>query len=152
MKIIIQTFLILVACESFAASKTYRPTADATVRRSSPNRNYGKESRVGADISARKYGYFRFNVDGITGKVRSAKIRFFVLNKTVDGPKLRLVDGDWQERKVTYKNRPAFTSRAIADSGALAKNRYVEYDVTDTVRSNGKYSHFRFQITVFFCS
>ena len=57
-----------------------------------------------------------------------------------DGPAVYLTNTSWSETAVTWNTRPARTSAATDDKGAIPVNTWVEYDVTPFVTGNGTYS------------
>ena len=65
--------------------------------------------------------YLRFQLHGITGPVRSAKLRLGVpTNGTVDGPGVHATSGDWSEsgRDLVHPARRTAPT-AAADAGAI---------------------------------
>ena len=46
----------------------------------------------------------------------------------------------WSETAINWNTRPARTSAATDDKGAIPVNTWVEYDVTPFVTGNGTYS------------
>ena len=120
---------------------TLSPEADARVQQSTPTTNYATSNlRTAGDASAAVESYLRFTVGGVTGSVRSAKLRLFNYNGTVDGPAVYTTGNSWSETTVNWNTRPARTSGPTDDKGALAVNTWVEYDVTSFVTGNGTYS------------
>jgi hypothetical protein len=83
--------------------------------------------------------YIRFTVTGVTGAVQSATLRLFVTNGSSNGPSLYTTDNSWSETGITWNNRPAPTSGAMADVGAVTANVWAEYNVTAQVTGNGTY-------------
>ena len=59
---------------------------------------------------------------------------------TADGPAVYTTGTSWSETAVTWNTRPAPTSAATDDKGAIPTNSWVEYDVTPFVTANGTYS------------
>jgi len=83
--------------------------------------------------------YIRFTVSGVTGAVQNATLRLFVTNGSPNGPSLYLTDNSWSETGITWNNRPAPISGAIADVGAVTANTWAEYNVTAQVTGDGTY-------------
>ena len=110
---------------------TISPEADARVQQSAPTTNYATSNlRTVGDASAAVESFLRFTVAGATGSVRSAKLRVFNYNGTVDGPAVYTTGNSWSETTVNWNTRPARTSGSTDDKGAIAVNTWVEYDVT----------------------
>ena len=83
----------------------------------------------------------RFTVTGApAGSVQSAKLRLYNYNGTADGPAVYTTGTSWSETAVNWNTRPARTSAASGDKGAIPVNTWVEYDVTAFVTGNGTYS------------
>jgi Calcineurin-like phosphoesterase len=125
------------------AATTFRPVADARVEEAAATSSYGTATRLGSDgdTSARIESILRFNVSGLAGTVRSAKLRLYVVSDpTVDGPAVYPTGSSWSETGVTWATRPAATGPAVADMGAGATGTWVELDVTPLVRGDGTVS------------
>lgn len=107
-----------------------------------PNKNFGKEvylSTVGGSSSAVE-SYLRFSVTGLQGTILSAKLRLYVYDGTVNGPAAYATSNNWAENSITWRNRPARTSAAYDDKGAVPDNSWVEFNITPLVQSNGTFS------------
>jgi hypothetical protein len=83
--------------------------------------------------------YLRFRVTGVSGFVQSAKLRLWVSSDTADGPAIHTTTSSWSETGITWSNRPARTSGATDDKGALATGTWVEYDVSSFVGGDGSH-------------
>jgi len=123
---------------------TLSPDADAKVQQSSPTTNYAT-ANLGADFStgtSNIESFLRFTVSGVSaGSVLSAKLRVHSTSDgTADGPAVYTTGTTWSETTVNWDNRPAATSAATDDKGAIPANTWVEYDVTPFVTGNGTYS------------
>lgn len=117
--------------------------ADSRVMEANPTTNYGTfgtvlyvEGGTDPDIDS----YLRFTVAGTSGTVSNAKLRLYVAEGTNNGPALYTTSNSWTETGITWNNRPAPTSGALDDKGALTTNTWVEYDVTSVVKGDGTYS------------
>jgi hypothetical protein len=117
-----------------------KPTADTMVRSDRPDKNYGDASYFGSDTSPEKYGYVRFDVQGISGQVVTATIRLLVKNRSRNAPKILLVEPNWQEYEVNFFNRPDFIGEPLDDLESTSSRSYVEYDVSQAVQENGVYN------------
>lgn len=131
-------FVFTVAGAS-AQAQTFPASADASVEKSYPSVNYGSASVLKADGSPVSEVFLRFNVSGVQGTIKSAKIRLHVVNKSSDGPGIYGC-GAFDELGLTYANRPARTTGKLASKASLALG-WTTYDVTSVVKGNGTF-HF----------
>ncbi len=106
---------------------------------SSPNLNDGFGSRLDVD-SPGEESYIRFTVSGAPVGIQSAKIRLFVSNGSSNGPSLFETAGSWTESGITWNNRPSPIGTAVGDIGAVARDTWVEYDVTGHISGDGTYN------------
>ena len=113
--------------------------ADARVLQASPDTNDGTLARLDVD-SPGEESYIRFTVTGVSGAVQSATLRLFVTNGSSNGPSLYATDNSWTETGITWNNRPAPTTGALADVGSVAADFWAEYDLTAHVTGDGTYS------------
>jgi hypothetical protein len=118
--------------------------ADTYATSASPSLNYGTKTALNIDMSSTadpsdKQAFFRFAVSG-TRKIVSAKLRLWVTDGSVVGPSILSTSADWGEGTLTWANRPTATGAALASNpAAVAKNVWLEYDVTAAVTANGTY-------------
>jgi hypothetical protein len=124
---------------------TFTPEADARVEEAHPSTNYGKAEKLRTDGGSDPdmESYLLFTVDGLSGSVKKAKLRLFVVEGTSDGPALYSTGTSWTEsgsRSITWRTRPGRTSGAADDKGRLGSGTWVEYDVTSLVHGNGTFS------------
>jgi chitodextrinase len=126
-----------------ATALTIAPEADARVEQLAPTTNYGT-SYLRANFSTsgdNVESYLRFTVTGASGTVQGAKLRVHSTgNGTVDGPAVYTSSTAWSETTVNWNTRPARTSAARDDKGAIPADTWVEYDVTPFVTGNGTFS------------
>jgi hypothetical protein len=123
---------------------TISPDADTRVEQSAATTN-DATSTLGADFSTSSSNiesFLRFTVTGApAGSVASAKLRLHSTSDgTADGPAVYTTGTNWSETTLNWNTRPAPTSAATDDKGAIAANSWVEYDVTPFVTGNGTYS------------
>jgi PKD repeat protein len=118
----------------------FQPTADAKVRSSRADRNYGLavDLRVKRDSSIYD-SYVQFDVTGIDGSVVSAVLRLYVTDGSSDGGTLYEVDDDWTETGLTWNNAPAIGGAPIGSLGAVSPG-WIELDVSAVVAGEGTYS------------
>ena len=120
---------------------TYNAEADALVKSVPPTGNDGAFDQLRTDGSPLEQSYLRFIVGGVAGKVTNAKLRLrSTENGTVDGPELRGTSNAWTEMGITWENKPAATTGAVADAGAIDPGQWIEWDVTNLISANGTYS------------
>lgn len=117
---------------------TMPAAGDARVIEANPTTNYATATRLDVDNPGEQ-SYIRFNVSGVTGTVTSAIIRLHVTNGSSNGPSIYLTSNSWEENTITWNNRLAPTSGAIANAGAIVSDNWVEYNVTAVVTGNGSY-------------
>jgi hypothetical protein len=125
-----------------ATTLTFSPEADARVHEASAATNYATSylrANGGTELDVETF--LRFTVSGVpaTG-MQGAKLRMYAYNGTADGPAVYRTSTSWSETGITWNTRPARTSSATDDKGAIPVNSWVEYDVTPFVTGNGTYS------------
>lgn len=120
----------------------FAPLADARVKEAYPNTNYGSIPylRVDGGGDPGVKSYLRFAVSGVSGPVKSAKLRLYAYTETVDGPAIYLTSNTWAEQTITWNNRPARIGHRVDDLGRIKASSWVDYDVTKLVQGNGTYS------------
>jgi chitodextrinase len=122
---------------------TFAPVADAYVKESSPNSNFGAATSLIGDGSPRWEVYVKFTVSNVSGIVTGAKLRLHAFNGTSDGPALYTTNSNWTETGtsgINWATRPVTTSGVLGDKSKVAAATWVEYDVTPVVIGNGTYS------------
>jgi hypothetical protein len=118
---------------------TLAAEADAEVQQNNPDTNYGTSTSLNVD-SPGEESYIRFSVSGVSGTVQSAILRLFVSNASSDGPGIYGTGNSWAETGITWNNRPAPTTGALANIGVAAPDTWVEYDLTGHITGDGIYS------------
>ena len=133
---------ISVAPPSSTTTVTAPASADSYVREAAPSSNLGTATTVNTDggTGTHEYGYFRFDVTGVSGSVTSAKLRAWVVNGSGNGPQIFATGNGWTELGLTWNNRPAPIGSPSDDKGSVASGAWLEYDVTPLVTGNGTYS------------
>jgi calcineurin-like phosphoesterase family protein len=120
---------------------TFPAGADARVLEATPTTNYATSYlRADGGTDPDVESYIRFTVTGLSGTVTSAKLRLYAFNPSNNGPAVYSTTNSWTETGINWSNRPARTSPATDDKGAVALNTWVEYDVKPFVTGNGTYS------------
>lgn len=90
--------------------------------------------------------YLRFTISGLAGSVQRATLRLHAVTATKDGPSVAGTSNGWSETAMTWLDRPAPTTVAVDDEGAIAIDSWAELDVTSLVSQNGTFS-FRLAMT-----
>jgi uncharacterized protein YjdB len=127
---------------------TFSPSADAKVVSSAPSTNYGKstklEQRVGSDT---RRGYLKFDVSGLSGIIKSAKMRVYCLKTFSGGDSAYLVSNNykgttdpWTESGLKWNNAPSLPGTYLSKVASVSAYTWVEFDVTAAVTGNGVYS------------
>jgi uncharacterized repeat protein (TIGR01451 family) len=120
---------------------TFAPEADARVQEDQPGVNFGAAFlRVDGGSDPDVESFLRFLVTGVSGPVQSARLRLWANTATLDGPAVYSTGDTWSETGISWSNRPAPTSGAIDDKGAIGVGTWVEYDVRPLLSANGTYN------------
>jgi parallel beta-helix repeat protein len=124
-----------------AAATTFTPVADAYVNEASPGTNYGSNATLRVDGSPIVNSYLRFNVQGLSGSVTSAKLRIYANSNQSSGFQVHDVTNDtWVESAITYSGPnagPAISPTAVATTGPVTAGVTYEFNVTSLVAGNG---------------
>ncbi|MCV0404469.1 MAG: DNRLRE domain-containing protein [Chloroflexi bacterium] len=125
-----------------SSSTTIVAEADGYVDEARSTTNYGSSTTLESDGDSgrRNEAFMRFNVAGLTGSIVSAKVRIFVTNSTVDGPRIYSSATGWDESAVRWADRPALTGNPLADAGSMSSGSWYEFTVTGAITGNGLYS------------
>jgi len=120
----------------------FNAEADAYVEEASPAANFGSAVALRTDGGAdpEQETYIRFLVDGLEGRVQSAKLRLFSVTNTSNGPAVFPTSNAWSETTLNWSNRPAPTGGALSDAGTIATGVWTEWDVAPAVTSDGQVS------------
>jgi hypothetical protein len=128
---------------------TFAPSHDTYVSSSSPATNYGTASTVREKTSSSEtfYAYFKFNVTGLSGTMRSAKLRLYVTNASPNGGSVYLVQNaylgtitPWVETGLLWGNAPSISGTPLSSVGTVSVGQWVEFDVTPAIVGDGTYS------------
>jgi hypothetical protein len=137
------------------AAKTFKPTNDAHVISSSPNGIFNRKTLNVKDAAADINTYVKFNVQGLTGTVQSAKLRLYGKDPGPDGGKVYAVSPfykatttQWLETGLKWKNAPAISGSPVATIGPVVLNRWVEVDVTQAVIDGIAYQNGRVSFAI----
>jgi PKD repeat protein len=125
--------------------ETFLAVADARVKSSSPNSNYGSSDFLrlrdgGAPAETTYESYLRFDLSALAGQaVSSATLRLFATDGSPDPGSVYAVTGSWSEASLTWSNAPGLSGLPLASSGAALNNTWVEFDVSSLVTGAGIY-------------
>lgn len=128
-----------------AATITATPVADTFVASDAPATNFGRRGNYWVDRSPTRRILMKFNVSGLTDPVVTARLRMHVDNVTdaqsPSGGTYRLMSNtSWSETGATWNSQPAIDGVTLGSIGAVARNTWVELDVTGRITGNGTYS------------
>ena len=119
---------------------TFTPTNDAYVSSAQKAAVFNKPKLQVKDAAADFNSYLKFNVAGLSGAVRSATLRLWVLDSGPDGGAVYAVSpfyngttAQWLETGLKWNNAPAIGGAPLGRLGAVAVGRWVEVDVTAAV-------------------
>jgi hypothetical protein len=122
-----------------SGSITLPAVADARVLQASPTTNYGALGQLDVD-SPGEESYIRFTVSGVTGAIQNATLRLFVTNSSSNGPSIYGITDTWTETGLTWNNRPAATTGALANVNSAPTSTWVEYNLTAYITGDGTYN------------
>ena len=122
-----------------AASVTFAPSDDATLRVTRPTTNYGARTSLEADASSRKDALLRFDVSGVgSSGVTSAVLRLYNIDSSSTGGTFTEVsDSGWSEDVVTWANSPPGDGVVLGSLGRVSSGNPYEVDVTALVTGDG---------------
>ena len=112
---------------------TLKPIADARVSIKYPDRNEGANGSLSMDGGATSMGdegygmiYLKFDLSGIPAQqLLAANLRLQCLGPgSADAGKVYIVDPDWDEREITWSQRPE-PKRRIAQIGAVGEKEQI---------------------------
>lgn len=111
-------------------------SADSYVSSGNPNTNYGTVNALYTKSSGpNQISYLSFNLTNIVASdVQLAKLNLRVTNNTNNKQTIKIVTSAWQEKTVTYNNRPS-TGETITTLGTLGSGNQ-SIDLTSFVKAN----------------
>lgn len=124
------------------STQTFVPSDDATIDADSPNQNFGSASKLEVDMKPVQSFLMKFSITGIGSRqVSSAKLRLYCINASDKGGDVYPVsDTSWSESSVTLNNAPSAAGSIVASLGAVARDTWIEVDVTSLIKNDGTYS------------
>jgi uncharacterized repeat protein (TIGR02059 family) len=128
-------------------TQTFGSVADAQVKSTSANTNYGAATtfRLREEAGGVIYhSYVRFTVTGLSGPASSVKLRLFVTDKSNGPANVHSVANGWIETgagSLTWNNRPVIGGTALGGAVPGTVGQWVEIDLgTAGITANGTYS------------
>jgi hypothetical protein len=119
---------------------TFDPVADAFVRESRPNNNFGSSLVLETGSSPTSNSYLRFEVQDLNAPVVQATLYVFAQsNSPVGFNVLAVADNSWSESTLIFNNAPA-AGALINSSGPVTGGAWVAVDVTGYLAGQGNYS------------
>ena len=128
---------------------TFNPIDDAYVRSTDPIDNFGGENelRVRSSSDLQTVAYLKFNVNGLSGSVQSAKVRLYVMNGGNDAGSIYPTSNnylteptEWEELSLNWSNAPIVAGSALSTLTTATNGAWVEFDVTAAITGNGVFS------------
>lgn len=116
---------------SAQADSWTEPLAPSAAHGSDPDLRTGGDGRT---------IYLRFQVDGVSGSVSSARILMRAMNGGGGGEMHRVTDTSWSEATLTHANRPAVDPAVLSSVASVEIGASYEFDVTSAIAGNGLYS------------
>jgi hypothetical protein len=117
-------------------TRVFTPVADARVEGDYPTQNFGGASTLKVDGSPEYTSFLRFELSGLTGTVRSARLRLYSTGSTTTGPAVYTTDSAWQEGTLTFQTKPT-TQTLLSRITSVSSSTWAEWDVTAAVQGNG---------------
>ena len=119
------------------------------VNQKTPTSNYGDSALLELRTQNKEVirSYLKFDITGVNGTVKSAKIRLYVNKSSSSGGAIYLVSNDyvgtstpWTEEELTWNNAPVLGTTPLSTVGAVLADTWVEFDVTAAIEGNSMYS------------
>jgi PKD repeat protein len=138
----IKTGYITVGAPS-ASELRLNPVADAHVKSDAPTSNVGKLTQIRIDSSPVVNTYLKFEVAGLAGPPKSAKVRLYVVDPGPAGGTIYTTTNNWLESGtggITWNSAPPIGTDPLSSAGAAGLNTWKEFDVTRAITGNGTFS------------
>lgn len=113
-----------------------------------PTQNFGALNSLftRASSGSFRFGYFKFAVAGLSGGVRSATLRLYVVDGTAGSGSVYPASNDfstggaWTENALVWDNQPAVIGPMLTSFSGLPSGTDRDFDVTAAVIGNGTFS------------
>jgi len=119
------------------------PKADAVVKSSEPDRNFGTAKQISVDATPQFRSFLRFTVSGLDQvSVEQARLRLFVSDgSAATDLKVFWTDANWDEATITWNRQPAIGAKVAALAPiAMSVGSWIEVNLGRAVAGNGIYS------------
>jgi len=143
------TATVSITVTAVTVTMSFAPSNDAMVTSRRPTENYGSLTTLELRSQSNEniQSYLKFEVTGVSGMVRGAKLRLYVDKDSGDGGSIYAVSNDylntttpWLEGGLTWNNAPGLDGTPLSTVGATTSGTWVEFDVTEVVTGDGTYS------------
>jgi parallel beta-helix repeat protein len=114
----------------------FAPVADTYVDAATPTTPRGTSSQLRVDGSPDLRAYLRFDVQGVTGTVESARLRLWANSSSSVGHRVHAVDDTTWSEGMLYADAPPLGA-VVGSSGSFASGGYREVDVTALLTEDG---------------
>jgi hypothetical protein len=121
--------------------RAVRPKADAFVSQASRAQNFGHARFLKAASSPLVRTYVTFRVDLDDDDVRHVSLLLYSRTRSRLGYQIRLIDGKFRERRITFANAPKLTGDFVS-SGPLRAKAWKAVDVTTLASGEEDYVGF----------
>lgn len=124
-----------------STASSFVPVADAFVKASSPDSNFGGLPALRARSAPTVRTYLRFTVAGLGGQqVVRARLQLYAKSSSSKGLSAKSVSSNtWGESTITYNNSPAPGS-ALATTPSVSAGTWITLNVSTYVTGEGTYS------------
>lgn len=117
---------------------TFSASADGYVQDGQPTKAYGTATELKVRAPSPAYeSYVRFDVTGLAGAPRAARLRLWVTDASPVGLGVTRVGAAWTETSLTWNARPAALGATVTGPAPTTAGAWVEVDVTGAVTGNG---------------
>jgi len=120
-------------------TKVFFPLADAYVKSSSPNSNFGSSKQLLVDNSPIVRSYLSFRISGIGGSISNATLKVYANSNSTAGFKIYLTSNGWGERTINFNNAPAM-GNLIGSMGGFRSGQWINVDITSFITGVGDLS------------
>jgi hypothetical protein len=117
----------------------FTPVADAYVTQVRPFNAYGIISRkLRIDGKPIRRSYLRFEVTGLEGRVRRARLLLYANTGSIRGYFVHRVDPvAWEEASITFAGEPGIAGKPIARSGPFPQETWTRVGVKRLIEADG---------------
>jgi arylsulfatase A-like enzyme len=117
----------------------FNATEDTWVNSGLPDENYGSVTAMRL-VAGSKFGYYKFNVSGLTDSVESATLSIKSHVTFIPDTSAYSVFGEWSEDSLTYATDTLAWGGLLATVNSIDPNTWYDFDVTGGVGGDGSYT------------